>query len=167
MPGNQLERFARGHRQVSWADDAAARIGRRVAFRMEDDGSLAGTFRLPPLQGAVLLQALRAAAEDLDHPHDHDAGAPAETPARQRAADGGPGQPTVTSTGLADALLVIAEAFLAGQVAAADNPDAHQVIVHVVTDALAPADPAACDPAGGDPAGGDPAGGEPAAGDPA
>jgi hypothetical protein len=39
-----------------------------------------------------------------------------------------------TSSSLADALLVIAEAFLAGQVAAADNPEVYQVIVHVGTD---------------------------------
>ena len=49
---------------------------RRLAWRFEDDGSLAGTFRLPPLAGAVLLQALRAAGNP-DHPgpgpgHDHD-----------------------------------------------------------------------------------------------
>ena len=69
MTGNQLERFARAHRQVSHADDAAARVRRRLAWRLEDDGSLAGTFRLPPLQGAVLLKALRAAAGDLEHPH--------------------------------------------------------------------------------------------------
>jgi hypothetical protein len=69
MTGNQLERFARAHRQVSSADDAAARVQRRLAWRFEEDGSLAGTFRLPPLQGAVLLKALRAAAGDLEHPH--------------------------------------------------------------------------------------------------
>ena len=73
MTGNQLERFARAHRQVSSADDGAARVRRRLAWRFEDDGSLAGTFRLPPLAGAVLLKALRAAAGDLEHPHDeHD-----------------------------------------------------------------------------------------------
>ncbi len=60
MTGNQLERFARAHRQVTHTDDAAARVRRRLAWRLEDDGSLAGTFRLPPLQGAVLLKALRA-----------------------------------------------------------------------------------------------------------
>src|SRR4029077_19957462 len=49
MTGNHLERFARAHRQVSTADDAAARIRRRLAWRLEDDGSLAGTFHLPPL----------------------------------------------------------------------------------------------------------------------
>jgi 5-methylcytosine-specific restriction endonuclease McrA len=66
--------------------DAAARVRRRLTFRFDDDGSLAGTFRLPPLDGAVLLQALRAAAE-LDRPG-HD-GVPAETPADART----PGHP--------------------------------------------------------------------------
>ncbi len=130
MTGNQLERFARAHRQVSRADDAAARVRRRLAWRFEDDGSLAGTFRLPPLAGAVLLQALRAAAGDLEHAHpSEDGSVSAETPA-----DGD--QPGVaTSSSLADALLVVAEAFLAGKVADADNPDVYQVIVHVGTDA--------------------------------
>src|ERR1700730_5329876 len=68
MTGNQLERFARAHRQVSTADDGAARVQRRLAWRFEDDGSLAGTFRLPPLAGAVLLKALRAADRTLQHP---------------------------------------------------------------------------------------------------
>ncbi len=82
MTANQLERFARAHRQVTHADDTTTRIQRRLTFRFDDDGSLAGTFRLPPLQGAVLLQALRAAA-GLDHPqpgHDHagDAGVSAD-----------------------------------------------------------------------------------------
>ena len=70
MTGNQLERFARAHRQVSAADDADARVRRRLAWRFEEDGSLVGTFRLPPLAGAVLLKALRAAAADREHPHD-------------------------------------------------------------------------------------------------
>ena len=130
MTGNQLERFARAHRQVTGADDAAAQIRRRLTWRMEDDGSLAGSFRLPPLAGAVLLKALRAAAGDLDHPHDaQDAGVSAETPT-----DGKP--PVQTSSSLADALVAVAEAFLAGKVAAADDPEVYQVIVHVGTDAL-------------------------------
>src|SRR4051794_29752946 len=70
MTGNQLERFARAHRQCSRADDAAARVRRRLTWRFEEDGSLAGSFRLPPLAGAVLLKALRAAAGDQDQPGD-------------------------------------------------------------------------------------------------
>jgi uncharacterized protein DUF222/HNH endonuclease len=133
MTGNQLERFARAHRQASQADDAAARVRRRLTWRMEDDGSLAGTFRLPPLQAAVLLKALRAAVGDLEHPHDTEAGdVSAETPAREK-----PG--TETSTSLADALVAISEAFLADKVANADDPDVYQVIVHVGTDVVGPA----------------------------
>ena len=135
MTGNQLERFARAHRQVTQADDAAARVRRRLAWRIEDDGSLAGTFRLPPLQAAVLLKALRAAAGDLEHPHDAGTGdVSAETSARDK--------PTVeTSTSLADALVAISEAFLAEKVAIADDPDVYQVIVHVGTNAVIPPAP--------------------------
>ena len=161
MTGNQLERFARAHRQVSSADDAAARIRRRLAWRFEDDGSLAGTFRLPPLQGAVLLKALRAAAGDPEHPPaagyehpDHavsepaarEAGVPAEAPAADEAPRAGQPQPP-TSTGLADALLVIAEAFLAGKAAAADDPEIYQVVVHVGTGAITPYPPPPTRPA--------------------
>ena len=64
MTGNQLERFARAHRQVTAADDASARVRRRLTWRLEEDGSLSGTFRLPPLAGAVLLKALRAACAE-------------------------------------------------------------------------------------------------------
>jgi len=149
MTGNQLERFARAHRQASQADDVAARVRRRLAWRFEEDGSLAGTFRLPPLQGAVLLKALRAAVGDLEHPHEHEeegAGVSAETPAVA-------GPPVVaTSSSLADALLVVAEAFLAGKEAGADDPEVYQVVVHVGADALTdapsgpgdPADPGRC-----------------------
>jgi 5-methylcytosine-specific restriction endonuclease McrA len=165
MTANQLERFARAHRQHSAAEDAAAKIQRRLTWRQEDDGSLSGTFHLPPLQGAVLIKALRAAIGDLEHPHGpehpHDpAGGPghpheaeppdvsAGTPPASEPPDVSAGTPPViaTSSGLADALVVIAEEFLAGKVAAADNPDVYQVIVHVGTDAITPADPAA-DPA--------------------
>jgi hypothetical protein len=98
MTGNQLERFARAHRQVSSVDDAAAAVRRRLAFRFEDDGSLSGTFRLPPLQGAVLLKALRAAAGDPEHPHaaagdlehPHAAGPQAPGPAGPQDPDAAP-----------------------------------------------------------------------------
>jgi hypothetical protein len=151
MTGNQLERFARAHRQVSTVDDADSRVRRRLAWRFEEDGSLSGTFRLPPLAGAVLLKALRAATGDLEHPHEEqEARVSAETPAADQAetpaarmdtaATAGPDAPT--SSSLADALLVIAEAFLAGKIAEAGDPEVYQVIVHVGTEAVTPAAPA-------------------------
>lgn len=155
MTGNQLERFARAHRQATAADDTAARVRRRLAWRMEDDGSLAGTFRLPPLQGAVLLKALRAAVGDLDHPHeDHDGGAETPGAAAETPGAGGlaTGEPVVaTSASLADGLAEIAEAFLAGKVADADDPEVYQVIVHVGTDAITgPGTPEAAGSSAGD-----------------
>src|SRR5689334_3159088 len=89
MTANQLERFARAHRQVTRADDAGTRVRRRLTWRLEEDGSLSGTFRLPPLAGAVLLKALRAACADL-------AGAPrvsAETPPAPVRVPGDPADP--------------------------------------------------------------------------
>jgi hypothetical protein len=156
MTGNQLERFARAHRQVSHADDATARIKQRLTWRLEDDGSLAGSFRLPPLAGAVLLKALRAAAGDLEHPHPADPeqpdaarepGVSAQTPADGQAPAGGQSA-GVTSTSLADALLAIAEAFLAGKAADAGDPEVYQVIVHVGTDAITPGPAPAADAGG-------------------
>ena len=158
MTANQLERFARAHRQVSAVDDQAARIRRRLAFRFEDDGSLSGTFHLPPLAGAVLLKALRAAAADLEPPdpadREHPDPAGAEDPDLGQPTNSQPESPGVsaetptsrrplapTSSSLADALLVIAEAFLGGKAASADDPDVYQVIVHVGTDAITPGRP--------------------------
>jgi hypothetical protein len=154
MTGNQLERFARAHRQVTAADDDAARIQSRVTFRVEDDGCLSGSFRLPPLQGAVLLKALRAAAGDLEHPHDsHDhppdpgsagRGVSAETPVGAPPEVPAAAQPVApTPSSLAGALVTLAEAFLAGKVAVAADPEVYQVIVHVGTDAITPESPPA------------------------
>src|SRR5215472_8851303 len=154
MTGNQLERFARAHRQVSRVDDATARVRSRVTFRVEDDGCLSGSFRLPPLQGAVLLKALRAAAGDLEHPHDSPdnpqdpgsagRGVSAETPARAPPEVPAAAQQVArTSSSLAGALVTLAEAFLAGKVAVAADPEVYQVIVHVGTDAITPPSPPA------------------------
>jgi hypothetical protein len=166
MTANQLERFARAHRQVSAADDMNARVRRRLTWRFEEDGSLSGTFRLPPLQGAVLLRALRAACDDRAAPAP--AGVSAETPAAMETpAAGTPaaGQPAAsapvvrTSSDLADGLVAVAESFLAGKVAGADDAEVYQVVVHAGTDVLTrqaaqaaaparvpggPADPARC-----------------------
>jgi hypothetical protein len=94
MTANQLERFARAHRQVSAVDDAEARVRRRLTWRFEEDGSLSGTFRLPPLADAVLLKALRAACADLAGlPAGSPAGVSAETPGAPARVPGDPADP--------------------------------------------------------------------------
>ena len=153
MTANQLERFARAHRQVTQADDADARVRRRLAWRFEEDGSLSGTFRLPPLAGAVLLKALRAACAGPRRPR----GSAAETfprkrppprtrrPPRPRATADAPA--VRTSSDLADGLVAVAESFLAGKVAGADDAEVYQVVVHAGTGVLAGPRPAAEPPA--------------------
>jgi hypothetical protein len=144
MTANQLERFVRAHRQVTQADDADARVRRRLVWRFEEDGSLSGTFRLPPLQGAVLLKALRAACAELAGQADDLRGdVSAETPA---AADT---SAVRSSSDLADGLVAVAESFLAGKVAGADDPEIYQVVVHAGVSAETPAAQA---PVLGDPA---------------
>src|SRR4029453_10853940 len=70
------------------------------------------------------------------------AGVSAETPA---AADAG--QAVVrTSSDLADGLVAIAESFLAGKVAGADDAEVYQVVVHAGTDMLAEPPAAAANP---------------------
>ncbi len=135
MTASQLERFARAHRKVTRADDGHAAVMRRITWRHEDDGSLSMTVRLPPADGAVVLQALRAATGDLEHPHD----VSAETSAAKDdsgAKDDGGAEPVVTPASLADALVEVASAFLADKIEHASNPDIYQVIVHVGTDAV-------------------------------
>jgi 5-methylcytosine-specific restriction endonuclease McrA len=69
MTAAQCERFAAAHRGASDADDVAARAARRVSVTVAQDGSVAISARLPAAEGAVVLQALRAAAGDCEHSH--------------------------------------------------------------------------------------------------
>ena len=93
----------------------------------------------------MLLKALRAACADLAG--DPRGGVSAETPAAAAApaADGPPPlhAPAVrTSSDLADGLVAVAESFLAGKVAGADDAEVYQVVVHAGTGVLAgPAGP--------------------------
>jgi 5-methylcytosine-specific restriction endonuclease McrA len=69
MTAAQCERFVAAHRTASDAQDVANRAARRVSVHVAEDGSVAISARLPAAEGAVVLQALRAAAGDCEHPH--------------------------------------------------------------------------------------------------
>ena len=69
MTAAQCERFVAAHRAASDAGDVAARAARRVSVTVGEDGSVAVSARLPAVEGAVVVQALRAAAGDCEHPH--------------------------------------------------------------------------------------------------
>ncbi len=102
MTAAQCERFTAAHRQASDSQELANRAARRVRVQVAEDGTVTITARLPATDGAVVLQALRAAASDCEHPHRPHPG-PAEdtppgqgTPAKDTAAaeDTPPGQST-------------------------------------------------------------------------
>jgi hypothetical protein len=146
MTANQLDKFARAHRTVTRNMDEQARIQRRLNWRHEDDGSLSLSVRLPPEDGAALLGALRAVTQDAaagdhgdDHGDDHEsasAEAPPGGPAASKQRAGASAEARPTSTSLADALVHIAEAFLAGKTRDAQNADVYQIIIHATPDAL-------------------------------
>jgi len=133
MTASQLERFVRAHRNVTRADDGYADVMRRLTWRQDEDGSLSLSVRLPPADGAVLLQALRAATGDLDRQANAEE---SEGANRVSAETSATAQQVVTPASLADALVEIAGAFLSQKIDTASNPDIYQVIVHVGTDAL-------------------------------
>jgi 5-methylcytosine-specific restriction endonuclease McrA len=154
MTANQLERFAQAHRRVTRAEDEDVRSRRRLTWRIEEDKAFAFTGYLPPEAGAVVLQAVRAARSDLEHPHDdHDAGVSAETPAQRLSrhdqdngidwdGDTPPRQrPGTPAADLADALVEVCAAYLRSKIVSADNADVYQVIIHAGTQAITTEDP--------------------------
>src|SRR4029078_4931782 len=112
---------------------------RLLVWRVEKDASLSGTFRLRPLQGAVLLKALRAACADLAGDPREDVSA--ETSAAADTPPAASASAVRTSSDLADGLVAVAESFLAGKVAGADDAEVYQVVVHAGAGVLTEAPP--------------------------
>ena len=138
MTAGQLERFVEAHRKVSRGDDAARQRKRKLSWHVNGDGTITLNATLPPEDGAVILQALRASVRDLEHPHhdqargerlkelDQEQGLNLE--GRER-----PAWDEVTRVpveDLADALTEVCANYLQGKIAVADNPDVFQVIIH-------------------------------------
>ena len=131
----QVERLVRGWRQ---ADQAAQADGEqlRLASRMlstqvDEDGMLVLRARLTPEVGAVLLRAVEAALE--------------QVPAPAAGTDGN--EPTIAQR-RADALGLVAESALAGELDPGNPGDRFQVTVHVPADTLASRGPAIAPPRG-------------------
>jgi 5-methylcytosine-specific restriction endonuclease McrA len=169
MTANQLERFAQAHRRVSRAEQQDTASRRKLTWRYDEDKAIGITVWLPPEQGAVVLQAIRAWTSDLDHPHDPagDGTTPtrAEKLAEQDTANGIDwdgdslpwGRPLTAAADMADALVGICGDYLGGRAAQADNPDLYQVIIHAGTGAIAAAADASVSRAGADDQPDDPA----------
>ena len=156
MTAAQTERFARACQQCTRTqeeDEPASTLRWR---QDTDTGWLHLNARLAPADAAVILQALRAANDDLEHPHDehdHDGVGYGREAGREQAGTStvkaGPERPAelkITVTDLAGALAELAASYLRGKISTAGNADVYQVIIHTTPQALA----GASVPAGGD-----------------
>src|SRR5215475_3292304 len=138
MTASQIERFARAHRRVTGSAGSLARPARKLTWHRIDDLDFAFRAVLPPEAAAVVLQALRAARDDLEHPHEKD-----DADGAAFGADGPPESRMETAENLADALVQVCSAYLSGKAATADNPDTYQVIIHAGAAAITPGSDAA------------------------
>src|SRR5258708_3963757 len=124
MTAGQVERFAAPHRKCSPSGDGQPSPPRasKLTSRRSDARTITITAAFRPEDGAVILQALRASRDDLEHPH---------APGPGNDADSTPGQPERVPAGdLADALTDVCASYLQGRIAAAANPDVYQAIIH-------------------------------------
>jgi hypothetical protein len=117
---SQLERLLRAYRGVVATERAVAggRPERWLAIDHDDDGCVVVRGRLPAEEGALLVAALEAAQDDLARREDSADGArdvPAGTPREARA----------------EALVALADTFLAGGHGSRTGGDRYQVLVHV------------------------------------
>jgi Domain of unknown function (DUF222)/HNH endonuclease len=144
---SQLERLLRAYRGVVAAERAAhGRPERWLTFDHADDGSLLLRGRLPAEEGALVIAALQAAQEAAD--------VPAGTCDRSSggAEDGARDVPAGTlrvsrGEARAEALVMVADAFLAGELAGESGRpmrtggDRYQVVVHADAATLAGEEP--------------------------
>jgi hypothetical protein len=143
MTAGQAERFARAYRSCE-QDQPGGRREPRTSLRFRsdpDNGEVSVSLYLPPADGAVVLQALRAATGDLDRQDGETpagAGAGAGQPVPDLTGDGWPAPFLVAVTDLAAALVAICGGYLGGKIAAADNADIYQVHIHTTAEALTP-----------------------------
>jgi hypothetical protein len=147
MTASQMERFAQAHRRVTEADRGQNRPARQLTWSPVKDLDYVFRALLPAEDAAVVLQALRAARNDLEHPHDpHDdvsaetrAGElPREDKANEISFSGQdpPESRMETAQNLADALVQVCADYLNARAATAENPDTYQVIIHAGAQAI-------------------------------
>jgi Domain of unknown function (DUF222) len=147
MTANQMERFAQAHRRVTEAGSGQQRPSRQLTWNRVKDLDYVFRAILPAEGAAVVLQALRAARNDLEHPHDRQDDVSAETRieelSREDAANGvsfssdePPESRMESAENLADALIQVCADYLNAKAATADNPDTYQVIIHAGAQAI-------------------------------
>jgi hypothetical protein len=131
----QMEQLQAGLRRVRTSDEVRERhAARGLRYHFEDDGSLVGTFRLTPHDGAVFLQALDVARGRVNE---------LITEGEDASAEASSGQ-SLVARATADALMLMAHGLLADASAEAprDAAERFQLVLHSTAEALAAPDSA-------------------------
>lgn len=159
---SQFERTVRGFRRTGSARVEQEKR-RKARWFTDDDGMVVLTARLPSEEGAILIAALKMAMDQLSVTRgDAGAGEPEpdptmsawaelngiNDPGRDHAPPVGPDPPPAPdpTVSCADALLQVAQVFLANSSADLSGEDRHLVVVHVDARLLADDHPATDDP---------------------
>ena len=152
---SQLERLLRAYRRVVTAERAAAggRAERWLAVDHDDDGSVLIRGRFPAEEGALIVAALQAAQDEAaaragagasDVPagtHGCEPDVPAGTHGGEPDVPAGtPRMPPADAR--AEALVAVADSFLAGENRSRNGGDRHLVLVHVEAGTLSGAEEA-------------------------
>jgi hypothetical protein len=126
---HHVEAVVRSYRRATEAAElsreARQQAARRVSYFWEEDGSRVVKARLPAEAGAIVLEALAAAAEHVSA----ETSAPNSAPSMRRA----------------DALALLAESFLASGAVAQSGGDRQQIVVHVDAETLRNSEPGRCE----------------------
>jgi hypothetical protein len=126
----QLEQIVRGYGRCARSDEEIARTNDRherryLSWHWDDDGSLVGSFRLDPEEGAMVAKALEA----VEKVRSGERTASAEPETREAHSPIGARR--------ADALVAIADSALAHEPRVRAGDDRYQVVVHVDAETVA------------------------------
>jgi hypothetical protein len=130
MTGSQIEKLARAAGRAKSPEQAQGQYAAAyLRFRVTDDGSVVGSFRLPPAEGAVFTQAVQAGAGRLP---DYASEGPADEPETK----------TPSPRGYAWVLATMAGQFLDGLLddATTTQADRFQLVLHTSAADLAQTD---------------------------
>jgi len=137
-----VRQFRRAREQEELSRESRQHAGRRCTYFHDADGSLVVRLQLPAEGGALLLQALEAAVQDVPLPDDckDQLHVSAETLRAPLV-----GEVQTLSARRADAVVVLAESFLKHGPAALNGGERHQIVVHVDAESLRSGEAGRCE----------------------
>jgi hypothetical protein len=141
---NTVRHFRRAKEIEELSRDKEQQINRCLTYSFDDDGSLVFKGRLPAESGALVLKALQAAMASLEELTAGDRDAPPNLN-ENVSAETSSFSETTPRMKRADALVLMAESFLANGPKELSGGDRHQVVIHVSAETLATRQPGCCE----------------------